>query len=179
MNRENAGSEKTEVRREDVIIFNIDAAGMEECIGMALRVVPDYTCTGTTVDERTDDLMRLSSLITARYGYVAICHDEDRLPALGAGRSWILPIPSDALRNHCAALEAGAVDQTVEESAKKTGVGPLSKSANMSMLLATRILELIDDSGAAQTEAYAALGVVQCLLPMLDISKIPAESDAQ
>jgi hypothetical protein len=97
------------------IVSKIDAIGIDDCIAMALQVAPDHNCVEVPVDERADDLMRLSSLITARYGYVAILHDENRLAANGAGRSWILPIPSDALSNHCAALKAGTIYGSIKE----------------------------------------------------------------
>lgn len=83
---------------------------MEECIALAHEVIPDYACTGTTVDERVDDLMRLCDIIRVRYGYVAAYHDKNRIPTDRAGVTRILPVPTDALRNHCAALKAGLTD---------------------------------------------------------------------
>ncbi len=56
---------------------------------------------------------------------------------------------------------------------------PLSGSTNLTMLLASRLLEVIEESGAAQTEVLAAIGVVQCLLPTLDISAIPPVGEDQ
>jgi hypothetical protein len=51
----------------------------------------------------------------------------------------------------------------------------LTEGSNLSLLLAARIVRAIEDSGAAQTEVIAALGIVQCLLPTLKISSITDE----
>jgi hypothetical protein len=45
--------------------------------------------------------------------------------------------------------------------------------ASLSVLLASRILTLIKDSGASDLEAGAALGVVHSLLPTLAIQTVP------
>jgi hypothetical protein len=70
---------------------------------------------GRSVDERATDLMRLSRIISVKYGYVAFYHDEDRLPAKDTGITRIFPVPSDALRNHHAALQAGQTDWPIKE----------------------------------------------------------------
>jgi hypothetical protein len=49
---------------------------------------------------------------------------------------------------------------------------------NISALLADKMIDLIEQSGAAQTEVLAALGVVQSLLPTLGISLV-SEEDAR
>jgi len=48
----------------------------------------------------------------------------------------------------------------------------------MSLLLAARMIGAIEESGAAQTEVLAALGVVQCLLPTLGISRVSEDDVA-
>lgn len=45
----------------------------------------------------------------------------------------------------------------------------------LSMALAQRILEIIQESGASQVESIAALGVVGSLLPTLNIPAIQEE----
>jgi hypothetical protein len=42
----------------------------------------------------------------------------------------------------------------------------------MSMMLAENIMEVVRQSGAAQTEILAALGIVHCLLPVSDIPSV-------
>ena len=50
----------------------------------------------------------------------------------------------------------------------------VSPDAPLSMILATKILALIHESGASQSEAFGALGAARELLPTLpDISLIP------
>ncbi len=67
----------------------------------------------------------------------------------------------------------------MEESVSKCNppVDSLSKRANLSIMLASRFIEFIEDSGAAQIEVLAALGIVQSLLPTLGISAV-IEDDA-
>ena len=62
-------------------------------------------------------------------------------------------------------------------SAGTREVGSLSRNTNVTILLAARIIEVIEDSGAAQTEVLSALGVAHCLLPTLGISQVN-EGDA-
>ena len=47
-----------------------------------------------------------------------------------------------------------------------------SKHPTVPMVLASRIIDMIEESGAAQTEVYLALGIVQAVLPALDIPAI-------
>jgi hypothetical protein len=54
----------------------------------------------------------------------------------------------------------------------------VSPNVNLPILLASRIVAMIEDSGAAQTEVLAALGVVYSLLPTLRISVIGGEESA-
>jgi hypothetical protein len=53
----------------------------------------------------------------------------------------------------------------------------LCSRTNISILLAARMLAVIEESGAAQTEVLAAIGVVQCLLPTIGISPVSEEND--
>jgi hypothetical protein len=45
------------------------------------------------------------------------------------------------------------------------------------MMLASRIIDMIEDSGAAQTEVYLALGIVQAVLPALAINAVNEGDD--
>jgi hypothetical protein len=54
----------------------------------------------------------------------------------------------------------------------------LSSRTNISLLLAARMIGAIEESGAAQTEVLAALGVVQSLLPTLVISPVSEDEAA-
>ncbi len=55
-----------------------------------------------------------------------------------------------------------------------SAIEKISARANVAILLAARIVALIENSGAAQTEVCSALGVVQAVLPTLGI---PAVTD--
>jgi len=48
----------------------------------------------------------------------------------------------------------------------------------ISMVLARQMLTLVEESGASQLEAVAALGVVQSILPTLPISLVNAFGEA-
>ncbi len=52
-------------------------------------------------------------------------------------------------------------------------ISEISKKPSVALLLASRMLELIEESGAAETEVYAAMGVVKNLLPLMGISRVP------
>jgi len=62
--------------------------------------------------------------------------------------------------------------------AARASIEHLSTRTNMSLLLAARMIGAIEESGAAQTEVLAALGVVQCLLPTLGISRVSEDDVA-
>jgi hypothetical protein len=63
----------------------------------------------------------------------------------------------------------------VEATALSVAVGRLSRQPNISLVLASQIITLIEDSGAAQTDAMLALGVVQSALYTLKIPAVPEE----
>jgi len=56
-------------------------------------------------------------------------------------------------------------------------IATLSGRTNISLVLASRMVGMIEESGAAQTEVLAALGVVQCLLPTLGIPIVNDEAE--
>lgn len=49
----------------------------------------------------------------------------------------------------------------------------------MGALLASRLLEVIEESGATQIEVMASLGIVQCLLPTLEILPVSDSVDCE
>lgn len=98
-----------------VIIFKIDEAGLDECLTLMLQVTGEPKSKVRSADERATDLMRLSRIISSQYGYVPFYHDKNRSSASVAGSTWIFPVPSDALRDHCAAMGTRAIDGVVKE----------------------------------------------------------------
>jgi hypothetical protein len=54
-------------------------------------------------------------------------------------------------------------------------IARLVRSGNMAVLLAAKILAMIEDSGASQVEVFSALGAVRELVPALPISLVTAE----
>lgn len=48
----------------------------------------------------------------------------------------------------------------------------LSRQKTVPVILASRIVAIIEDSGAAETEALLALGIVRSVLPTLGISAV-------
>lgn len=97
------------------IVVRVNEHGLDKCLNLMRQAVGEEAPDIQSLDQRFDDLLRLSRLISDRYGFVAFNHDEDRFPANGAGITRIVPIPTDALRNHCAALKAGTSHRVVGE----------------------------------------------------------------
>jgi hypothetical protein len=107
--------DKVSAERQDAIVIKIDEKALDECSALMRQVTGEATPAQQDIEQRFDDLVRLSRSIGVLHGYVPIHSDENRFPASGTGISWICPIPSDALREHCAAIKAGQVYRSVEE----------------------------------------------------------------
>lgn len=54
----------------------------------------------------------------------------------------------------------------------------VAAGSSVTLLLASKIVRAIEESGAAKTEVIAAIGVVQCLLPTMEISSVPSDDVA-
>lgn len=54
----------------------------------------------------------------------------------------------------------------------------INSRPSISLLLSARIIKAIEESGAAQTEVLAALGVVQSLLPTMGLSLVTEDETA-
>lgn len=96
------------------IIIRVQESALNECLCLACAVTGQTLDPMMTLEERTNELGRLSGIILGRYGYIPFNHDVDRFSTDGTGVARILPIPTDTLLNHCAALNAGETDWNVQ-----------------------------------------------------------------
>lgn len=104
-----------------VIVIRVDESGLDECLRLMYMVAGEEAPAGLPVGDRFDNLLRLDLFIRNRYGYVPLDHYKNRLTTYGAGITRIIPVPSNSLRNHCLALEAGTIYRDVGEVANNLG----------------------------------------------------------
>jgi hypothetical protein len=105
------------VMEPSIIVFKIDEEGLNECLRLMSMAVGEEAKITTSADERFGDLLRLDRIIRNRYQFVPFHHDGDWLPTGDTWSTRILPAPTNALRNHLAAMGTAPIDGTVKEVA--------------------------------------------------------------
>jgi hypothetical protein len=92
------------------IKVTVDENAIDECLrlGRAVAGEEESKPDGQSVHEKMGELMRLSRIISDRFGYVPFEENGDRLATMGTRATGMFIKPSDALRNHYATMGTSA-----------------------------------------------------------------------
>jgi hypothetical protein len=95
------------------ITIKLDQPQTMECLRLMWQVCGEPVQETLSGDDALDELLRLSGIITARFGYVPVTLNEDWRTAGRAGSPRMSPTPNQALRKHCSALRAGPSSRAI------------------------------------------------------------------
>jgi hypothetical protein len=95
------------------ITIKLDQPKTLECLRLMWQACGEPVRETISGDDALGELLRLSGIITTRYGFVPIATNEDWRTAGPAGTPRVSPTPNEALRKFCAALGAGSSSRTI------------------------------------------------------------------